>query len=445
MANLTLKTVFSAVDQMSGPVKTITDKMEKFNVATGKVAKMGAAAAKAAAYVAAAAVAAGAAVGRATVAFAERGDDIARNASILGLSTTAYQELAYAANLADVEQEAMTAATKKLNNNLGQLKSGTGALYTELKRTNPQLARQLRAAKSTDDAFTLMAAAIAKETNVQKRASLAQAAFGKGAQDLIPMMESLAAARKEAQDSGTIISEADVAAASKLDDALKRLKATGLSLANSSLAAVAEKLAPIAERLTAWAQANREVIGQKIDSAIAAITKTLEALWFLLDSGIVPALLAAGLAMKVFAGASAVLAVAKMAKSMGGLTAAFTALGLSPGMLAVGAVAGLIMLIVSNWDKITGFFDKMANAAPSSIGSADAPETDAWGVPVPGSGRTDEGTPIAPVSSSSSTVSRSELAVNFAGLPSGTTMRQTGAAPGISINQGRTLAAGGAH
>jgi X-X-X-Leu-X-X-Gly heptad repeat protein len=428
MAKLTLKTVFSAVDRMSGPVKTITDKMEKFNAATGKLAKMGAAAAKAAAYVAAAAVAAGAAIGRATVAFAERGDDIARNASILGLSASAYQELAYAANLADVEMEAMTSATKKLNNNLGQLKSGTGALYTELKRTNPQLARQLRAASSTDEAFTLMADAIAKETNIQKRATLAQAAFGKTGQDLIPMMQGLAAARKEARDSGTIISDADVSTASRLDDALKRLKATGMSLANSSLAIVAEKLAPIAERMTAWAQANREIIGQKIDAAISAITKTLEALWFLLDSGIVPALLAAGLAMKVFAGAEAVLAVAKMAKSMGGLSAAFTALGLSPGMLAIGAIAALIMLIVSNWDKITGFFDKMANSAPSPIGAADGPETDAWGVP------------LAPASASSS--SSSTLDVNFNNAPAGTTMRQTGKAPGISINQGATMRGG---
>ena len=464
MANLTLKTVFSAIDRMSGPMKSITGKMEKFNTVAGKVARMGAAFVKGVAAVGAASLVAGVAVFKATEAFAERGDDIARNAGILGLTAEGYQELSYAAMMADVETESFTAASKKLNANLGQLKMKQGALYTALSKTNPALARQLRNAKNTDEAFQLVADAISSETDVQKRATLAVAAFGKTGQDLIPMMEGLNDARKEARASGAIISDKDITAASRLDDSLKRIKAIGIGALNSTLGALADKLAPIVDRMTAWISANRELIASKIESTIS---KVGDIIGFIASPGVISGLAALAIGIKAVGVASMVLGAG------------------NPMIMAVGVLAGLITLIVANWDKITGFFDRLdkqvydsspflqnvkakedslnANVAQSPAARA-ANDLAAYMAAQNGTPLTSEnalegastlvdplarmqaqenarhrGAPLAPAPSSSTTTSRSILDLNINGLPPGSSAKQTGQAPGITVNLGNTM------
>lgn len=404
---LNLKTIFSAVDKLSGPAKTITARMEKFGKVGKITGKALGAAAKASAAIGAAAVVAGAAVGRAAMAFAERGDDIARNAAILGLTTTAYQELSYAARMADVDQEAFASASKKLSKNLGDLKAGEGTLYTTLQKTNPALTRQLRDAKDTDAAFSLVAQAISKETDVQRRAALAQAAFGKTGQDLIPMMEGLAAAREEARASGSIIDEADVAAASRLDDALKRIKAVASGPLNSALAAVATRLAPIVERVTAWITANRELIGQRMGEVLGVIERVGGAVFRVFQS-LAPAL-----------------------EPLWNLV-----MSLVP---AIEAIARLISAVV---EPIARFVGSVANGLSSMLGGKGAGFSSASDLAANGSLVN-----IAPASSSSSTTSRSEVAVNFANLPAGASVQQSGNAPGFSLSVGRTMAAvgGGAH
>lgn len=408
MANLTLKTIFSAVDKMSGPIKTITGKVEKFNSTAGKVAKIGATLAKGAAIVGGAALAAGAAAGRAAIAFAERGDDIARNAAILGLSASAYQELAYAANMADVDIESFASASKKLNNNLGQLKAGTGALYSELSKSNPELAKQLKNAKNTDEAFALVAAAIAAETDVTRRAALAQAAFGRGGQELIPMMESLAAAREEARRSGSIIGDDEIAAASRLDDALKRIKAAASGPINQALAMIAGKMAPIIEKITEWISANRELIGQKLDEAFATIGRVAEAVG------------------KIFA------TLAPLLKPLWDLIMALVpAFEFLAKIIeqVLGHVVGIVGAVVQGISSLLGGGNQGGPVASSGLVGDAVAQARAAGT----------GNAIAPAVSSSSSVARSELAVTFANPPAGMNAKQLGTAPGISVNMGPTL------
>ena len=113
---------------------------------------------------------------------------------------------------------------------LGQLKTGTQALYTSLKATNPQLALQLKNTKDSDAAFTALMNAIAAETDVSKRAALAQAAFGRGGQEIIDMATDLNEKRKEARASGSLISEEDQRAGAALHATFIRLKASGTGL-----------------------------------------------------------------------------------------------------------------------------------------------------------------------------------------------------------------------
>jgi hypothetical protein len=422
MANkLTLQTVFEAVDKISGPIKTMKANTYKFSKETKEVfSRVGDVAKK----VGAAAGVGALAVGKALYDYAQRGDEIGRNARILGLSAQSYQELGYAAKMADVDTGSFADATKKLNNNLGQLRMRQGSLYSMLSRTNPQLALQLKRAKSTDEAFNLVADAISKETNVQKRAMLAQAAFGKSGQELIPMMDDLAKRRAEARASGSIISDKDIAAASALDENLKRLKASGMAVANQVLGQLAEKLGPLLDRFRRWADVNKDLIAQKIGDIFTTVGNVLD---FITKPGVIKGLAAIALGIKAVGVASMILGAG------------------NPLVAIIGGIVALITLIVANWSKITGFFDRLtggaskrANQLAGEYGDykdGRSPRPDAAIAPVSPN--------TAGIESRSCSEYRSSVDLNFGNLPAGTTIRQTGAAPGVNLNLGPT--SGGAH
>ena len=277
MAGLTIKTVFSAVNKMTQPITTMQSQVGKFASAANR-----ATAGMSAGFGRLRGVIAGALGGLtvykalgAITGFASKGDDILDVAKRLGLSAEALQEFQYAANAADLSAEDLTGVMQKMNNNLGQLKMGTGTLYTNLVKTNPQLARQLKIVKNSDEAFTLLMAAIKAETDVTRRAALAQAAFGKSGQAIIDMAGDLNEKRKEARAAGAIVSNEDSKAAQRMHASLLLLKASGTGLLNNVLGRIARALAPLLEKWSAWITANRELIGQKINEVIGKIVEVV--------------------------------------------------------------------------------------------------------------------------------------------------------------------------
>jgi len=419
-AKLTLQTIFSAVDKMSGPIKTMKGNAFKFSSETQAAFKKMGDMAKIAGV---AALAGAAMTGKALMSFAERGDDIARNAKILGLSAEAYQELSYAANMADVDQETFAASTKKFSKNLADLNLKQGALYTNLAKTNPKLAIQLHHAKSTDEAFTAVADAIGKETNAQKKALIATSAFGKTGQDLIPMMESLAAARDEARKSGTLLSDEEVKSAEALDDSMKKLKAQGMGLLNDVLGKLAPKITPIIEKLTAWVDVNQDMIGQKLGGVLDGIGKGIE---FLIQPHVLEGIAALALGIKA-------IGIASMVMGAG-----------NPMVLLVGGLVTLITMIIANWSTIEAFFGKISEPVPNTGAGVGYHRGSFQAMPqevIPG--YDDPYAPTAPATSSTTTNNNnSTLAIDFNNVPAGTAMKQTGNMSGIKLNTGRQMQGG---
>lgn len=491
MANkLTLQTIFAAVDKLSGPSRTMSRNVGKSTDSmSAGFKKMGGAV-----KLAVAALTTGA-IAKTIGDFASRGDDIERNAGIIGLTTEAYQELSFAAKLADVEQETFAASAKKLSKNLGEMNLKTGTLYTTLAKLNPALAVQLHHAKSNDEAFSILADAISRETNAQKKALIATTAFGRTGYDLIPMFEGLAAARKKARDSGAVMTDEEVAAGAALDDALKRVKISGTGLINSALAPIAEKLTPIVERVTAWATANRELIGQKVEDTFTTAAAALRLLSDGWTSGAIPAILAGVVAYKAITGATAAWKTVTTAAAIAQKVLNITMKASTLGLIIVGIsllVFGIIQL-VKHWDvvvlafkagwevvkglgqgimeyllmpvnlvmdaiggllsmlsKIPGVGDKLKSAMDALNGFQDKMNRSLTGE----GGTYDIGSVVnntktnasaawnggIPVSSNTTTTNRSQLDVNFNSLPAGTSTRQTGSAPGINVNTGRQMA-----
>lgn len=396
---LTLATIFRAVDKFTGPTKRMTGSAGKL---VSTVAKFGAAAV-------AAGAAAGIAVTRAASKFAEQGDEIAKTSRMLGLSTDALQELRYAAGLQGVTSEQLTQGLKLLNNQLGQMQAGEGTLYSALAKTDPELAKRLRTVRDTDEAFSMLMEAIASETNVQKRAMIAQAAFGKSGQELIKFAnggaDAMEALRAEAHKYGAVISQEAAENSEAFNDSMGRLKKSLQGLAYQGLGLVVQKMQPMIQGAADWIAANREIIGARlsrtfeiISSAAESMGKVFSTLAPLLEPllGVLDAILP--LVAKVADVVSAVLG--PVIKVIGGV------------------VQGLTDLLSGNWATA-----QVPGRESTKYGDAS------------------NGSRLAPVTSTTTERSMVDIAVR-AEHGAAFTAKQTGAAPGVTLNLGTTMGGG---
>lgn len=194
----------------------------------------------------------GIAAGAATAAVAftkmslQAADTIGKVAATAGVTTDTLQEMRHAASLSGISFDDLDKGMQSFNKRLGELKAGTGSLYTFLNKTDKALIDQLKTTRSTDDALDLMFKSMEKVTDESQRAALAASAFGRSGQRITIMTESYEKLRKEARDLGLVI-DADLiknaeAANDKLDT-LSRVISTQLTSAVLELAPAIQTIA----------------------------------------------------------------------------------------------------------------------------------------------------------------------------------------------------------
>jgi hypothetical protein len=310
--------------------------------------------------------------------FAEKGEKIGRMATTIGMAADEYQRLQYAAKMMDIDSGSLDNALKKLNLGLGQLTTNTGPLSKGLRGVDSQLLIQLRTSKSAGQAFLLVAEAVKKTDNVQKRAAIVTAAFGKQGQALIPMLlkgkEGLAEYMKEADLYGSVLDEKAIAASERFSDSMKKTRGMLENVKNQVLGGLLEKLQPIIDKFVDWVAANKDLISQRIGEIIEGIGKFAQRAYaFIKDWG--PAILAAVAAFYLLRGAtiafSAITAIMKVAQVAMFAYSAFTqgaataqeALNLvmdaNPiGLIIVGiaALIAIVVLMIQHWNDATGVF-----------------------------------------------------------------------------------------
>jgi hypothetical protein len=282
-----------------------------------------------------------AAIGAMTQKTAEMGDGYAKASRAIGMTAETLQELEYAAKQSGVSD--LTGSLQKLTKSVIEAKNGAGKLTAALKDTNPQLLAQIKNAKSNEEAFNLMMAAIKEAPDSFSKAELATAAFGKSGQQMILMAESgaegLAALREEARKYG-VISNESAAASEAYIDAQTRLKAalTGVQteLTSKLLPGVTQAMNKIAEFIAS------------IDNWGEILTKAGYAL--------------AGLA----AGLTAFLVVSKGAAVIHAVATAFRALTAAMAANPIGAIAVAITAVLipaliylyKNWDIVQTYIQQ---------------------------------------------------------------------------------------
>lgn len=107
------------------------------------------------------------------------GSRLADNSKRAGVTADWYAQTEFAAKKAGVENEEFAAGIDMLVKNLGAMQAGKGGKFmTFLNEISPTFAKQVKAAKSTGEAFNLLTKSLAAVEDPARRAILSQKAFG---------------------------------------------------------------------------------------------------------------------------------------------------------------------------------------------------------------------------------------------------------------------------
>lgn len=263
--------------------------------------------------------------------FASMGSQINDAAARTGLSTTAVQELGYAAEQTGASFEDVEVGIKKMQRTVFEAAAGSksarealaglGLTVEQLKDLRPEAQFELLASRISDIKDPAAHTAVSLEI------------FGKSGTKLIPMLQELAAQTAHLHELGTIMSPADIALADKfgdtMDDVWKQIRAVTAQIG----AAVAQALLPFAGTV-------QRILRSVID-------------WARENRGLVITVLATGAAL-IAAGTAAIalgLAIKTIGFALVGITSAFK--------LVSGAVLLLtnpIFLVVAALGVLTAWF-----------------------------------------------------------------------------------------
>lgn len=209
-------------------------------------------------------------------------DELGKKAAEIGVSADFLAAMRSAAERTGVDVGTLNTGLTMFSVNVGKAKAGTGRLATFLERVSPALLRQLKAAKSNEEAFDLLAGAMGKLTDPAKRSALAQMAFGnamvsplfaQGRDKLKALRDAYLAMAGSQQDA---TEQAAVA-----HDAIVDMHAAVDGLEAGIVTGLAPALAVIVKQLSAWFVAHRADVAawaKKFGEELpGAVSKTVDA------------------------------------------------------------------------------------------------------------------------------------------------------------------------
>jgi hypothetical protein len=198
-------------------------------------------------------------IANAARAAAEEMDRIGDTADRLGLTTSALQELEFAAAKADVTAETLAGSLQFLARGIAEARAGQGRLRTFLTNTNPALLEQLKATTDLDAAFQLATKAIAGASNQQEALALGASFFGRSAGPRLVNValegaDAFDKLRQRARDAGVVLDEDLIRSAGETADELALLSRVIKANLNQAFLAAAPLLTSLSEEFAEAAQ-----------------------------------------------------------------------------------------------------------------------------------------------------------------------------------------------
>jgi len=183
----------------------------------------------------------------------DRLDEIAEKSRQFGISVEAYSVYEYAAKRANVAAEDLAAGIKMGEKNLGDFAlTGKGPAADALARLSIKATDFAGRVRSIEELLPEIGKAVAGLGQAEKQSVLADI-FGKGFEPIERLLASgdLTKLRKELEDLGGVVTQRQVQAAGRIDDALDRVKASWMGVKAEAVAALADTIEPLLNRSAA--------------------------------------------------------------------------------------------------------------------------------------------------------------------------------------------------
>lgn len=214
-------------------------------------------------------------LGALTKSFADVGDEAAKTAQKLGLTTQQWQEMAYAASFNDVTNEQLQDSYNKLNQSLISAARGGQAQAEAFKKLGVALRNDKGELRATDSLMMDVAEGLSKLEDGAKKSALANAIFGESGSKLLPFLNNgrkgLKDLRIEASKMGLVMKTETTKASEAFNDRLTKLgwrvKGLGYDI-GASLLPVADDLVGLFDELIG---SSRGLIGAKVDQWAQAL------------------------------------------------------------------------------------------------------------------------------------------------------------------------------
>ncbi len=212
---------------------------------------------------------------------AAAGDEASKSARMMGLTAEALQELRYAAERQGVSTKLMDKSFLALNKRMGELRAGSGQLYSYLNKTGQKaLINQLKNVKDSQEAFMLLTEKVKETENPMDRAALANAAFSRSGIEMVKMMENgtegIHSLTAEARKYGFVISNEMAKKSEKYIDVQTNMTKTLEGMKMLLGVELMPRIQKISVQLTNWTLKNREFIKTKIAEYVQKVANVLK-------------------------------------------------------------------------------------------------------------------------------------------------------------------------
>lgn len=252
--------VTKKIDGMTGPVRRVHTALGKLGKATG-LNRLG----NAIGYVARrAALLGGALAGAAAFGFKKfvsSAEEMLNTADKIGISVERLQGLRFWAEIRGVSLSGFNSGLLQFSKRIGELRSAQGGMFTALKKSNPELLRQIFHAKDTSEAFDIAVAAIERASSATEKAALANAFFGRSGADMrlaaLRGADGIRTLEAEARKLGVILDRTTLERMDAMEDKWTAIKARILAVGRAIAANVLPAIEGLTDDLSKWLASNQ--------------------------------------------------------------------------------------------------------------------------------------------------------------------------------------------
>lgn len=200
-----------------------------------------------------------------------------------GLATDTLQELRYAAELIDVPVETLQSSMAKMIRSMNTARGGTGDAAEAFAKLGVSITDSNGNLLGAEEVFNKSIDALHNMGNATERDAASMAIFGKSAQDLNPLIvqgsDALNSFRKEAEDTGYVLTETELTALGKVDDAHQRLINTQEEAKNKLAIEFAPALIKFYDKMSSgWDKISTDIEKSGVVDAFAALLECVTAL-----------------------------------------------------------------------------------------------------------------------------------------------------------------------